>query len=252
MNPRLLIIAAFAACSLVLSVSVDAQEAVSQASVSGRVTDPQGGLVPGAVVTARQTETNLTAETVTDQAGRFRFPYLRVGSYEVKVRVQGFADATRALTLTVGSAFELPVTLAVAGVILWPHNCSQLTVCIVLDVSGDAIGTCHAHYVSVGIARARPGIATRIRARNAEANAFHRPRVIITAVRRETFHRVTMFNAAMPGDTAKRPNNKRLIRIAFEGPIDAFLLHQPRGETLGRAKTTRMLEPLHQGLSSDR
>ena len=72
--------------------------------------------MPGAVVTARQTETNLTAETTTDQAGRFRFPYLRVGPYQVTVRLQGFADATRTLTLTVGSAFDLPVALAVAGV----------------------------------------------------------------------------------------------------------------------------------------
>jgi hypothetical protein len=95
---------------------VTAQESISQASVSGRVTDPQGGVVPGAVVTARQTETNLTAETTTDQAGRFRFPYLRVGPYQVAVHLPGFADATRALTLTVGSAFDLPVALAVAGV----------------------------------------------------------------------------------------------------------------------------------------
>jgi hypothetical protein len=93
-----------------------AQETVNQASVSGRVTDSQGGVVPGATVTARQTETNLTAETTTDQQGRFRFPYLKVGSYEVKVHLEGFADATRKLTLTVGSAFELPVTLAVAGI----------------------------------------------------------------------------------------------------------------------------------------
>src|SRR5437763_940599 len=84
--------------------------------LSGRVTDSQGGVVPGATVTARQTETNLTAETTTDQQGRFRFPYLRVGSYEVKVHLAGFADSARALTLTVGSAFEMPVTLAVAGI----------------------------------------------------------------------------------------------------------------------------------------
>ena len=92
------------------------QETVSQASISGRVIDPQGGVVPGAMVTARNTDTNLTAETTTDRLGRFRFPYLRVGPYDIKVRMQGFADVTRMLTLTVGSAFELPVTLAVAGV----------------------------------------------------------------------------------------------------------------------------------------
>src|SRR5476649_2725271 len=92
-----------------------AQETINSASVSGRVTDPQGGVVPGAQVMARQTETNVAAETTTGQDGRFRFPYLKVGPYAIKVHLQGFTDATRALTLTVGSAFDLPIALAVGG-----------------------------------------------------------------------------------------------------------------------------------------
>ncbi len=63
-----------------------AQETVHQASLSGRVTDPQGAVVPGATVTVRQTETNLKAETVTGNDGRFRFPYLRLGPYELTVQ----------------------------------------------------------------------------------------------------------------------------------------------------------------------
>ena len=86
-----------------------AQQSVDYASVSGRVTDPSGAVVPGAQVTVRQTETNLTGTAVADEQGRFRFPYLRVGPYEITVRQQGFRDATRLLTLTVGAAFELPV-----------------------------------------------------------------------------------------------------------------------------------------------
>ena len=59
--------------------------------------------------------TNVTGTTATDQDGRFRFPYLRVGPYKITVSLQGFADLTRAFTLTVGAAFELPVTLEVGG-----------------------------------------------------------------------------------------------------------------------------------------
>ncbi len=58
----------------------------------------------------------MIATVVTDSEGRFRFPYLRVGPYEISVRHHGFQDATRGLTLTLGSAFELPVTLGVRGV----------------------------------------------------------------------------------------------------------------------------------------
>jgi len=104
-----------AGVALTAAPPVLAQQSVDYASVSGRVTDPQGAVIPGAHVSARQTETNVTAETVTDAAGRFRFPYLKVGAYELKVRMQGFTDLSRTLSLTVGSAFDLPLTLSVAG-----------------------------------------------------------------------------------------------------------------------------------------
>ena len=93
-----------------------AQETVNYASVSGRVTDPQGAVVAGAQVTARQIETNIAREAVTDAEGRFRFAYLRLGPYEIAVRHDGFADTTRRLNLTVGSAFDLPIALALASV----------------------------------------------------------------------------------------------------------------------------------------
>ena len=92
-----------------------AQETINFASVSGRVTDAQGAVVPGARVSARQTDTNITSETVTQSDGRFRFPYLKIGAYELKVQMSGFTDSTRMLTATLGSAFDIPVVLAVAG-----------------------------------------------------------------------------------------------------------------------------------------
>ena len=98
------------------AIPASAQETVNYASVSGRVTDPQGAAVAGAHVTARQTEINIARETVTDAEGRFRFPYLRLGPYEIAVRHAGFADLTRRLDLTVGAAFDLPIPLAIETV----------------------------------------------------------------------------------------------------------------------------------------
>ncbi len=43
-----------------LAAPAAAQETVNFASVSGRVTDPQGAVIRGATVTARHTETNVT------------------------------------------------------------------------------------------------------------------------------------------------------------------------------------------------
>src|SRR5499433_1886097 len=90
-----------------------AQEAINAASVGGRVTDPAGQVVHGAQVIARQTDTNLTRSTITDREGRFRFPYLQVGPYQITIQAKGFAEATRTLRLTVGAAYELPIPLVI-------------------------------------------------------------------------------------------------------------------------------------------
>ena len=92
-----------------------AQQSVDYASVSGRVMDASGGVVPGAQVAARHTQTNVAATAVTDGDGRFRFPYLRIGPYEIAVHLDGFRDVTQRLELTAGSAFELPLTLSISA-----------------------------------------------------------------------------------------------------------------------------------------
>lgn len=114
-----LVAARIALCSCLTVAAAQtaaAQETLNHASVSGRVVDTTGASVPGAQVSARHTDTNVTGTTTTGQDGRFRFPYLRVGTYEIAVRLAGFTTVTRQVTLTVGAAFELPVTLAVGGI----------------------------------------------------------------------------------------------------------------------------------------
>jgi len=107
--------AAFSLCLLAVPGLATAQESISNASVSGRVTDPQGAVVAGAAVTIRQTETNVAATGTTDASGRFRFPYLRVGPYELSVTAAGFEPALQPLILNAGAAFEIPISLRVAG-----------------------------------------------------------------------------------------------------------------------------------------
>jgi Carboxypeptidase regulatory-like domain len=105
-----------AAALVAFSHPVFAQQSIDYASVSGRVTDPSGAVVAGARVTVHQIETNQDGTAITDRDGRFRFPYLRVGTYEIIVSQQGFRDITRSLTLTVGSAFELPVSFTAGAI----------------------------------------------------------------------------------------------------------------------------------------
>ena len=79
------------------------------------MTDPSGAAVQGATVSARNIDTNVSSAMPTDADGRFRFPYLKVGPYEVVVRRNGFADRAQKLTLTIGSAFDLAIHLSLAS-----------------------------------------------------------------------------------------------------------------------------------------
>ena len=102
--------------TLATATAAVAQQSVEYASVGGRVTDPSGAVLQGASVTARQMDTNLVVRTTTDASGLFRFPYLRVGRYEIAVQEPGFSGATQSLVLTAGAAFDLPIALSLAGV----------------------------------------------------------------------------------------------------------------------------------------
>jgi hypothetical protein len=102
-------------CVLAWAGPLRAQQTVDVGSISGRIVDSSGGVVPGATITATHGETNVAATSVSDGEGRFRFPYLRVGPYAVVASLSGFQDATRRVTLSAGSAFEIPFILAVAG-----------------------------------------------------------------------------------------------------------------------------------------
>jgi hypothetical protein len=93
-----------------------AQETINQATISGRVFDSQGTAVPGTTVSVRQIDTNVTVQATTEADGRFRFPYLKIGPYELRARLQGFKENARTLVLSAGSAFDISIILEVAGI----------------------------------------------------------------------------------------------------------------------------------------
>lgn len=97
------------------AIAAYAQESIQFASISGRVADATGAVIQNAKVTARQIDTNISSILLTDKERRFRFPYLRVGDYEVSVQQAGFAGVVRSVALGIGSAYELPVVLSVAS-----------------------------------------------------------------------------------------------------------------------------------------
>lgn len=84
-----------------------AQQTVTMASLTGRVEDPSGAVIPNVAVIAANTETGQKYKTVTDKEGRFRIPYLPVGRYILSALPQGFSAIEAAMQLSVASAFDV-------------------------------------------------------------------------------------------------------------------------------------------------
>ncbi|HEX5703634.1 MAG TPA: TonB-dependent receptor [Pyrinomonadaceae bacterium] len=76
-------------------VFVGAAFAQGTGTITGTVKDPKDALIAKATVTARNTQTNISRTTETDEDGRYRMEGLPVGPYEVSVESSGFAKFTQ-------------------------------------------------------------------------------------------------------------------------------------------------------------
>lgn len=78
---------------LITILSVPAWAQFETAVVLGTVRDPNGSVLPGAVVTLRNVSTGVTSTTQTDSNGDFQFSNVRIGVYQVIGEGQGFSKA---------------------------------------------------------------------------------------------------------------------------------------------------------------
>jgi Carboxypeptidase regulatory-like domain/TonB dependent receptor-like, beta-barrel len=109
-----------AALLMVLSSVLPVRPVLAQsigATLQGTVTDPQGAVMPGAVVVVTNVETGWSREQVTDEHGWFRLAALLPGVYELRVQLTGFAtQVRRGLTLTTNQEATIALSLQLATV----------------------------------------------------------------------------------------------------------------------------------------
>ena len=99
-----------------LSKPVFSQVGASVAQLNGAVRDESGGSVARATVTARETETNRTYSTVSNDNGLYTLANLPPGRYELTTEAPGFAKSTQTgIVLTVGQVATIEVTVKVAA-----------------------------------------------------------------------------------------------------------------------------------------
>ena len=88
---RLYRVAALAAVLLLLG-TVQASGQALFGSLSGTVSDTQGGVLPGATVTLTDQSSRTTQTTVTNDQGVFVFAAVSAATYSLKVEMQGFSS----------------------------------------------------------------------------------------------------------------------------------------------------------------
>src|ERR1039457_5717667 len=80
--------------------------------ITGTVKDVSGAVVPGAQVTAIQTNTNANFKTKTTTSGDFTVPSLPVGTYQVRVENTGFKTfLANRVEVAAGATVPLDVTM---------------------------------------------------------------------------------------------------------------------------------------------
>ena len=105
------------AALLVAVLVAPAATAQTTGQILGTVTDPQGGAVPGATVTATSPALQGARMAVTDNSGTYRFPTLPPGSYAIKVEMVGFQAAEQTnVPVSLSQAVTVNLKLQIAGV----------------------------------------------------------------------------------------------------------------------------------------
>jgi hypothetical protein len=80
--------------------------------ISGQVTDQTGAVIPGASLKLTEISTNSTTNTSTNEAGRYTFPTVPPGVYDLTVTREGFAPAKiAARKVDIGMALTINVPL---------------------------------------------------------------------------------------------------------------------------------------------
>jgi len=90
-------------------------------SISGRVMDQSGALIPGAEIEATLTKSKLTRKTTTDLQGRYRLIQLEPGNYKIRISAPGFATQQIENVATLSAqSLQFDVTLIPSDVVVAP------------------------------------------------------------------------------------------------------------------------------------
>jgi hypothetical protein len=89
----------------------------NQGAIAGVVEDPSGAVVPNAKLSASEKATGTVYQTVSTSSGSYRFPNVRIGTYDVTVTAAGFKASTlTGIAVQVATTTSLDVKLTAGAV----------------------------------------------------------------------------------------------------------------------------------------
>lgn len=84
-------------------------------SIVGTVTDSTGAMIPGAAITATNTENGLKLTAVSNATGGFKILAVPRGNYKVQISAKGFQSQTAEVTIIVTTTQNVPFQLTPSG-----------------------------------------------------------------------------------------------------------------------------------------
>jgi len=132
MSNLIVAVSRFVALSLTVSLLAAAaaygQSQATAADLSGTVVDPNGAVIAGATVAARDNATGITRTTTSGDDGTYKFIGLPPGEYSISAQAANFKKLVISpVRLSVGQSAELSIRLEVGGTD------------VVVNVSGDEV-----------------------------------------------------------------------------------------------------------------
>ncbi len=94
-----------------------AQSNASKGQIFGTATDPEGSVMPGVTVEARNTDSGFSRSAVSDASGFYRMDLMPVGNYEIRAALPGFqTQIFRDAYVGLGSSLRMDFAMALSAV----------------------------------------------------------------------------------------------------------------------------------------
>jgi hypothetical protein len=101
-------------CVLVLCLGAFAQS--DRGTMTGTVSDPTGGVIPGVSIVATNVETSARYETISTETGNYTLPQIPAGVYQLSAELPGFKKYVRqGIAMLVAQTLRLDIALEVGS-----------------------------------------------------------------------------------------------------------------------------------------